>query len=291
MDHNQAWSKLDAYLDGALPAEARWAVAAHLADCAACREQLGKLASLRKIVHAHLSQVDIPATLDDRLRAALAAEADTDAPSRGLTAVWAPTGIVRVAAVLALVVVGVWFLTRAFAPVSGPPATLRSEATLAHALFAQDTSKLDVIGGAPAVAAWFRDHAGFNVAIPRFADFDLAGARLIVLDGQAVAQLVYLREADRAYLSLMRFKDRDVDLSGLESADGYASSQQGKTSLITWADGDDRVMLIGDVSGAEIRALADALATNPAAFPPTAPFDAATPSADPGSYRSRYLGE
>jgi anti-sigma factor RsiW len=283
MNHNRAWSNLDAYLDGALPAEERWAMAAHLSDCVACREQLGKLAALREIVHTHLAHVDIPANLDERLRGALAAEAEPTAPAN--PAGWAPPAILRLAAVLALLAVGVWLLTRSFAPVPGPPASLRTEATLAHALFAQDTSKLDIIGDAMAVSAWFHEKAGFNVAIPTFEGFSLAGARLIVLDGQAVAQLVYLRDSDRAYLSLMRFRNRGVDLSGLDSADGYAVSQQGATSLITWSQGDDRVVLIGDVSGGEIRALADSLAKNPNAFPTVAPFVAATPP--PGS-STRY---
>jgi hypothetical protein len=196
--------------------------------------------------------------------------------------------MLRMAAVLALLVAGVWLLTRAYAPVPSPPASLRTEATLAHALFAQDISKLDVVGDAPVVSAWFREKAGFNVAIPTFEGFTLAGARLIVLDGQAVGQIVYLRDSDRAYLSLMRFRNRGADLSGLEYSDGYAVSQQGATSLITWPQGDDRVVLIGDMAGAEIRALADTLSANPAAFPTAGPFVGGTPPAGSDPYRSRH---
>jgi anti-sigma factor RsiW len=286
MNHNLAWSKLDAYLDGALAAEERWEIAAHLSDCVECREQLSKLAALREIVHSHLSQVEIPGNLDDCLRAALAAEARLPAPAK--VAAWAQPVIVRLAAVLALMVAGIWLLTRAFAPVPGAPASLRTEVTLAHALFAQDTSKLDVVGDAPTVASWFRAKAGFNVSIPQFDGFTLAGARLIVIDGQAAAQLVYLRDSDRAYLSLMRFKNRGVDLSGLEPSGGYAVSQQGATSLITWPQGDDRVVLIGEVSGSEIRTLANELSTRPDAFPTALPFDAGTPPSGPGSGRSHY---
>jgi anti-sigma factor RsiW len=285
MTHSAAWSNLEAYLDGELPAETRWAVAAHLSDCAECRRQLANLARMREITREHLAAVKMPVGLEDRLRAALAAEPDP-AP-RPRPVLWSLPTVLRLAAVLAILAIGVAMLAREFAPTASTPATLRTEVTLAHALFAQDTSKLDVVGDARAVNAWFREKAGFTVPIPQFAGFTLAGARLIVLDGQAVAQLVYQRDTDGAYLSVMRFKDRGVDLSGLEATNDYATGQQGATSLITWAKGGERSVMIGEVSPPALRALADDLASRPVEPPAAAPdVEWGTPS--PDRYRSRY---
>jgi anti-sigma factor RsiW len=284
MNHEEVWSNLEAYLDGALPAEERWAVAAHIADCADCRRQLAHLARMREIVRGHLTAVDTPPGLEDRLRASLATAPDSDA--RPQVVPRTPPVALRLVAVLALLVAGVWLLTRALVPQAGPPASLRSEMTLAHALFAQDLSKLDVVGGPAVVASWFHDEAGFNVTIPQFPGFSLSGARLIVLDGQAVAQLVYQRDTDRAYLSMMRFKDRGVDLNDTETVDGYTVSQQGATSLITWLRGDDRIVLVGELTGAEIRSLADDLAPRQDALPTFAPLaDFGTPHSNSGRPR------
>jgi anti-sigma factor RsiW len=281
MNHDEVWSKLEAYLDGALPAEERWAVAAHIGDCPECRRQLAHLARMREIVRGHLTAVETPPGLEDRLRASLAAVPDSNV--RHQVVPWTPPVALRLVAVVALVMAGVWLLTRALAPQAAPPASLRSEMTLAHALFAQDLSKLDVVGGPAVVASWFHDEAGFNVTIPEFPGFSLSGARLIVLDGQAVAQLVYQRDTDRAYLSMVRFRDRGVDLSGTETVDGYTVSQQGETSLITWLRGDDRIVLVGELTGAEIRHLADDLAPRQNALPTFAPLtNDATPRSEPG---------
>jgi anti-sigma factor RsiW len=286
MNHYEAWSKLDAYLDGELPAQSRWAVAAHVTECPTCREQLANLARMREITHDHLANVSPPPKLEERLRAALAAEPEPI--SRPKVVQWSPPSALRLVAVLAVLALGIALLSRAIAPTAGSPATLRTEVTLAHALFAQDTSKLDVVGDADAVNDWFREKAGFTLSVPQFAGFTLAGARLIVLDGQAVAQLVYQRDTDGAYLSLLRFKDRGVDLSGLEPVDGFAISQQGATSLITWTKGGERAVLVGELTEPEIRTLADDLATRPEITPPESEAPEATPPSAPGARHSRY---
>ena len=284
MNHDAVWANLEAYLDGELPAETRWAVAAHLADCAECRRQLANLARMREITRSHLAAVPLPAGLQDRLCAALAAEPDP-AP-RPQSGPWSFPSIVRLAAVLAILAVGIALLAREFVPIASTPASLRAEVTLAHALFAQDTSKLDVVGDASDVNDWFRDKAGFTASIPQFTGFSLAGARLIVLDGQAVAQLVYRRDTDGAYLSVLRFQDRGVDLSGLEPVDGYATGQQGATSLITWAKGGERTVMIGELSPPTLHALAVDLASRPDSAPAVTGTSEGTPH--PGQYRSRY---
>src|SRR5215217_7248618 len=75
MTHRDAWALLDEFLDGALAADARWAVAAHLDECAMCRTQVATQARLRGLVRERLMAVAPPAGLSGRLSSALAAEA------------------------------------------------------------------------------------------------------------------------------------------------------------------------------------------------------------------------
>src|SRR5215204_581853 len=74
MTHRDAWVLLDEFLDGALAADARWAVAAHLDECAVCRTQVATQARLRGMVRERLAAVEPPPGLRGRLSSALAAE-------------------------------------------------------------------------------------------------------------------------------------------------------------------------------------------------------------------------
>src|SRR5215216_2742998 len=75
MTHQDVWPQLDEFLDGALAADARWTVAAHLDECAVCRKYVAAQARLRGLVREHLVAVEPPPDLSFRLSSALAAEA------------------------------------------------------------------------------------------------------------------------------------------------------------------------------------------------------------------------
>jgi anti-sigma factor RsiW len=288
MNHRDAWEFLDDYLDGTLPAEARWAVTAHVNDCVECRQRLAELARLRKVVRDNLAAIEAPPGLSDRLRLALAAEAAAT-PRRQLV-FWPPPQVLGLVAVLALVLAGLWLLARAVLPLIDVAPDLKTELTVAHLVFAQDTSKLDVTGDAATVESWFRDEAGLSVAVPEIDGFALSGARLVVVDGQPTAQLVYQSDPDHIYLSLLRFKDRGVNLAGTEERDGYAVGQQGITSLLTWAVGGDRTVLVGEVPEADLRRIAGDLSTRLPALPTVAPLTPRPiPAVDGDQWPSRYM--
>lgn len=272
MIHDDARARLDEYLDGALAAGERWAVAAHLNECAACRQYVAEQARLREIVRDHVAAVAVPPGLDERLRAALAAEENTvplpepvALPSRRMP---------RMATLLGPIAAGFLVLIWAFATSQTltPGLNLQSELIVAHLVFAQDTSKLDVAGDAATIESWFRDEAGLSVSVPDIEGYGLSGARLIVMHGQPAAQLVYRSDPDGIYLSLLRFKDREVNLAGIEERNGYAVGQQGITSLVTWATGDDRTVLVGEAPEAELRRIAGDLAKRLPVLPTVAPL-------------------
>jgi anti-sigma factor RsiW len=273
MNHRDAWARLDAFLDGELPAPERWAIATHFSNCAACQAYVNSQAEIRRAVRERLSDVAIPAGLQDRLKAAIASE--SPAPAREPVTLRTSPTVLRLVAVLGPVLVGLWLLARLIAPGLGTevPGDLQAEMTVTHLLYAQDTSKLDVVGDATAVSDWFRNKGGLNVSVPNLKGFLLRGGRLLLLNGDPAAQIVYQADPGGAYVSLLRFEDYGETLSGAQVTDGIATKRDGLTSIATWIDGEDRTVLIGEVPVTALLQLAEDLRGHqPALVPATPPI-------------------
>src|SRR5215217_3821651 len=261
MTHHDAWDLLDEFLDGSLAAEARWAVAAHLNECAVCRTQVAMQARLRGLVRERLTAIETPSGLGARLTSALATEAmipKADALRRR-----SPLPV-RWVALVGPALAALWLVIAFAVPAARADADLTRELVATHALFAHDESLLDVAGDAAAVTTWFRATAGFQITAPQLDGYTLVGGRLIALDGRPVAQLVYEGRPDDDYLSLLRFP-HDGLFAGLiplqlHVNDGVALHQVGSMSLATWISGGERVALIGSAPLTELRRLAGDLA-------------------------------
>jgi anti-sigma factor RsiW len=266
MIHHDAWKLLDQFLDGALAADARWAVAAHLEECAVCRTQVAAQARLRGLVRERLTAVEPPQGLTTRLAAALATAAmsptaDTLPPRSPLPLRWV--------ALVGPALAALWLVIAFAIPAARADADLTRELIATHALFAHDESLLDVAGDAATVTAWFRETTGVQISAPQLAGYTLVGGRLIAWDGRPVAQLVYEGRPDDTYLSLLRFQ-RDGLYAGLIPLpvnDEVALNQAGAMSLATWVSGEERVALIGTVPSDELRRLAGDLAARSATTP------------------------
>jgi anti-sigma factor RsiW len=268
MTHRDAWELLDEFLDGALGAEARWQVAAHLAECPICRTQVATQARLRGVVRERLTAVEPPPGLSMRLTAALATEAVAPPPVVETKRSPLPG---RLVAFVGPALAALWLVIALAIPAARSDADLTQELVTTHALFAHDESLFDVAGNGPVVAAWFRDAAGLQVSAPPLDGYTLVGGRLIALDGRPVAQLVYEGRPEGVYLSLLQFQHSTRALVPLTRDDGVAFSQQGPVSLATWMAGDERVALVGTVPSDELRRVADNLAArSEITLPPTA---------------------
>lgn len=257
MNHRDAWGQLDAYLDGSLPAVERWGIAAHLDECAECRRYLAEQARFRGAVRQELMAAAPPPGLADRLRAALAEEAA--APPRPRL-VWDASAAVRVAAAIGPALAAVWLFMLVSTGAGSPPAALTTELAGTHALFAHDETLLDVTGDAPHVAAWFHEKAGLDVTVPQLDEFAFVGGRLITLNGEPVAQLVYEKQPGDIYLSLLRFRDGEqppVRLTG----------QSGKISTVLWPVDGEQAALVGALPAADLDHLADTLGPWTAGMP------------------------
>jgi len=257
MTHRDAWALLDEFLDGALAADARWAVTAHLDECAACRKHVAAQARLRGMVRERLAAVEPPPGLRGRLSSALTAEAV--APSTDALESWS-TFPIRLVALLGPALAALWLLVALAVPAATSSADLPKELVATHTLFAHDESLLDIAGDPATVTTWFRNAAGLQVSAPELDHYTLVGGRLITMKGRPVAQLVYERKPDEVYLSLVQFTDNGTDPNPMGLRNGFALSQEGPVSLVTWTAGEDRVTLIAAVPIDELRRLAEDLA-------------------------------
>jgi anti-sigma factor RsiW len=257
MTHRDAWALLNEFLDGALAADARWKVAAHLEECAVCRTQVATQARLRGLVRERLTAVEPPPGLRGRLSSALAAE--TVAPRADALGPRSPFPI-RLVALLGPALAALWLVVALAVPAARSSADLTQELVTTHALFAHDESLLDIAGDAATVTTWFRDTAGLQVSAPELENYTLVGGRLITLQGRPVAQLVYEGKPDEAYLSLLQFSPNGTDPNPMGLRNGFAFSQEGPISSVIWAAGEDRVALIAAVPVDELRGLAGDLA-------------------------------
>jgi anti-sigma factor RsiW len=252
MKHQQAEVNLDAFVDGALGALDRWAVIVHLSECEACLRQAAAEARLRTRLRMQIEQVVPEPGFSRRLQDALS-EAD---PARRFT--WSPPALRQIPLRLALLVgpslAAIWLLVQVSLLPAAISTDVMPELAASHAVFAQDESLLDVVGDAATVSTWFRDHAGIAISVPPLGDFTLIGGRLVVLNGNLVAQLVYESEPDERYLSLLTFPDANAERERLtvERRDGVA--------IATWPLPDKRAALLGEVTEPELRSLVESLA-------------------------------
>ena len=266
MTHRDAWQLLDEFLDGALGAEARWQVAAHLAECPICQTQVAAQTRLRGVVRERLMAVEPPPGLSTRLTAALNAEAVGPTPGVQTRRSALPVRLVAfvgpaLAALLLMIAIAI--------PAARAEGDLTRELVATHVLFAHDESLFDVAGDGSVVSAWFRDAVGLQVSAPPLDGYTLVGGRLIAIDGRPVAQLVYEGKPEGVYVSLLQFQHTTPNLIALPVGHGVTFDRQGPMSLATWVAGDERVALIGTVPSDELRRLVSDLSeqseTTPAA--------------------------
>lgn len=255
MSHRDAWMLLDQFLDGALPARERWAVAAHFNDCPACRGYVAEQARLRGIVREHLDSPEPPPEMTQRLRTALAMEGAIRPAARPVRPL--PVRGLRLAALLGPAAAALWLFTAIGSPFADAPTPRASELAAVHSLFAQDESLLDVIGDGEAVRRWFRDGVGLEIATPALAGYELVGSRLIVLNGKPAAQLVYESSPGDSYLSLLQYQS---EVPGASQYFSSLSATTGPMSIVTWDDHRQSSALVAALPDAELRRIAAGLA-------------------------------
>lgn len=185
MSCNTCRPYLDAYADGELDARASLEVEAHVATCSACAARLRDRRELSRAVRAHATRFEPGKELVERLQTAIH-PAPSAAPRRSSALAFAGWSA---AAVVLVLLVGTRFLGHASADLR-----IADEVVAAHVRSLQVDHLVDVASSdRHTVNPWFQGKVVFVPEARDFADrgYALEGGRLDVVDGRAVAALVY----------------------------------------------------------------------------------------------------
>jgi anti-sigma factor RsiW len=251
MKHQAAWPLLDHFLDGTLEPESRWAVAAHLAECATCQAYLAEQAHLRAFVRDRLSRVAVPNDLAERISATLR-ESKSHQSLFSWPRLWRLSLVVTSLAVLLFLGLGWWFLSP---PTRGP--VLVAELATSHLLFAQDDKMLEVAGTQAEIQRWFQDKVSFPVITPDLPEYTLLGGRLVTVNGRRAAQLIYENELVEQYLSLLYFEAFLNEQRDLKPAGRFKVGQYGNTAIVAWTTEQVPRALVADQPVANLLRLAE----------------------------------
>jgi anti-sigma factor RsiW len=221
-------------LDGELDARSVLELREHVARCPVCTRQAASLRALSEAARTHLRRFEPPPGFEQRLLRRIRPRTSRRA--------WAGAalGVAAAAAVL----------------VALPSRdALVEQAVAAHARSLQLDHAMDVAtSDRHTVKPWFEGKVGFAVPVRDYAaeGFELAGGRLDYLDGRPAAALVY--RYGKHLLNLFV-----LDAEGARDAAPASGSVRGFNSW-RWTSGGLRFVLVGDVAGPQMEALARRMA-------------------------------
>jgi anti-sigma factor RsiW len=230
----EATPLLELELDGELDARSVLEVREHVTRCAACSRRVASLRALSEAARAHLTSYQLPPGLQRRLLGPIR-------PRRSPLAWAAP-------ALAAAVAVAV------FAAFPRHDA-LVDEAVAAHARSLQLDHAIDVVStDQHTVKPWFEGKVGFAVPVRDYPaeGFTLAGGRLDYLGGRPAAAVVYRKGKHLLNLFV-------VDAPGSRDAPPARDDARGFCCW-RWTSAGLRYLLVGDVSGPEMAAMARRMA-------------------------------
>lgn len=222
---------LELELDGELDARSVLEVGDHVSRCPACARRAASLRALSEAARTHLTSYEPPPGLERRLLRPLR-------PRRSRLA-WAAPALAATAALAVFVVA----LPRRDA--------LVDEAVAAHARSLQLDHAIDVpTSDQHTVKPWFEGKVGFAVPVRDYSaeGLVLAGGRLDYLDGRPAAAIVYRRGKHVLNLFVLDAPGRSDAPPRREDLRGF--------SCWRWTSGALQYLLVGDVTGPEMAALA-----------------------------------
>jgi len=233
--------KLDAYLDGELPAAEASALSAHLRDCSDCsRDALERVLLKRSVAVAGKRYTASP-----ELRAKIS-KMVAQKPRRRMSWYW----IVAVPAIFVVI------LSVALDLYVGRETARRrqvySELADLHVAALASATPVDVLStDRHTVKPWFEGKIPFSFNLPELqgTDFTLIGGRVTYLSQVPGAHLIYrLRKHE---ISVFILQDRGEGAKSLPSGTNHALS----FNMDSWSQNGLRYFVVGDVSSDDIRAL------------------------------------
>jgi len=219
---------LHALADGELDAKSALEVEAHVAGCQGCAAELAAIREVKQALAEAPVRYVAPASLYDRLDAALADEARPPRRRRGGIETWALGGsITALAAGLALF---------ALVPTG---ASLESQLVDAQTRSLQAQHLVDVAtSDRHTVKPWFNGKVDFAPPVVDLAPqgYPLVGGRLDHLAGHDAAAIVFRRRAH--VINLFVWKGEGPTTPTLEHREGYSLVHWSRGGLTYWAVSD-----------------------------------------------------
>lgn len=127
-----------------------------------------------------------------------------------------------------------------------------SEVAAYHAIYSRETVHLVEVPAAQTdhLKFWLGKRVNGTLVIPDFkqAGLTFAGGRLVVLDGEPVAELMYTRDKGLPIAFCIRYH--------VGKPDAITVEQRGEINLATWDDGSHSYIVVGEADQSTIRELA-----------------------------------
>jgi anti-sigma factor RsiW len=229
---------LDAYVDNELDVRGVLEVEEHLARCVQCASDERGLRDLSASVRTNLTRHPLPPELEERLRAAIRAEAPAEvevpiARLRPRRWAWA---VIPAAAAAAAVVVAIPGIGR-----EPPDRALADSVVTAHVRSLLANHLTDVASSDQhTVKPWFQGKLDYSVSVTDFAPegFPLAGGRLDYVGDTTAAALVYRRAQHVINLFVWPRKDGGDESPRRLCNRGYCAYRWAKDGMSYWAVSD-----------------------------------------------------
>ena len=219
---------LHAFIDGELDAKSALDVEAHVASCKGCSTELVAIREVRAVLTGTPLAYRAPASLADRIEAALAEAAAPPKPRRFVAASWVMSG--------AAGAIAASFAFLAFLP-SG--VSLESQLVDAQVRSLEAQHLVDVAtSDRHTVKPWFNGKVDFAPPVVDLVaqGYPLVGGRLDHLAGRDVAAIVFHRRAH--VINLFVWKGAGPTAPVLEQRQGYSLAHWSKGGLTYWAVSD-----------------------------------------------------
>ena len=265
MDRGKLREDLVAYVDGELPAAEARAIEAWLAGDAEARELWRNLQedalALRGLFSAVLRE-PVPESLGASPRGATAAPLQASGTVIELPRRPGPLGSWLVAASIACLAIGglagfyggQYQARQEIAAIPPQPPSWIMQVAQYHRIYAREQRHLVEVAAdeTPHIEAWLGKRLELPFKVPDLSAFGLAfkGARLLAINGEPVAQLVYL-PADGRALALCVIHSKRED-------EPFTASQQDDLNLVDWRVKGYGFVVVGWENPTELRAIAEA---------------------------------
>jgi anti-sigma factor RsiW len=239
-------TKLDAYADAELPADNMRSMAEHLSGCPACTAEIVQIMQQKRVTAVAGKRYTASPELRARVRQQIAAK-----PARGG---W------QWALGLALAAVVVFGLGLAIVLPARTAARNQLIAGIVdrHVTALASAAPVDVVStDRHTVKPWFQGKLPFSFNLPELAGspFTLEGGRMVFVDGEPGAHLIY--DVRKHHESVLIFQDRGDFARVLPSAEKAWRSRA--FNVETWTRGGLRYFVVSDAAPEDVSALANLL--------------------------------